>query len=46
MPRASAEYRWVCAQTLPGTIRQPVQSIRSAAGGIVAIERDPTHPRP
>jgi hypothetical protein len=28
--RASAEYRCVCAQTLPGTTRQPEQSRRSA----------------
>ena len=31
MPRASDEYRWVCAQTLPGTTRQPLQSRRSEA---------------
>ena len=30
MPRASAEYRWWCAHTLPGITRQPEQSIRSA----------------
>ena len=30
MPRASAEYRCVCAQTFPGTTTQPLQSRRGS----------------
>ena len=44
MPRANAEYRWVCVQSIPGRHRPPSASTSSASGCSAVSELEPMAP--